>query len=201
MAKTQAIPDQETSTEEKIIVAARDLFIQKGYAGTRTRDIAEKAGINLALLNYYFRSKEKLFALIMTEKMELLFSAILPISDDATLSLEGKLDLLISNYFDLLLDHPDLPLFVLGEIKANPAAFREKIQVNTILKDSLLVQELRERNPKIEPVQFILSVLGLVIFPFISRQVLFTDLEAFQEAMAKRRKLVKGWLIDMIDNP
>ena len=58
------------TTEAKIIEAARQLFIHKGYARPRTRDIADKAGINLALLNYYFRSKEKLFHLIMQEKMQ-----------------------------------------------------------------------------------------------------------------------------------
>ena len=49
------------STEEKIKAAARKVFMEKGYGASRTRDIAEEAGINLALLNYYFRSKEKLF--------------------------------------------------------------------------------------------------------------------------------------------
>ena len=52
--------EQEQTTEEKILEAASEVFTEKGFAGTRTRDIAEKAGINLALLNYYFRSKEKL---------------------------------------------------------------------------------------------------------------------------------------------
>ena len=55
---------KDISTEEKIKEAARKIFHKKGYAGTRTRDIAEEAGINLALLNYYYRSKEKLFELI-----------------------------------------------------------------------------------------------------------------------------------------
>jgi AcrR family transcriptional regulator len=52
----------EPTTEEQIKEAARRVFTRKGYAATRTRDIAEESGHNLALLNYYFRSKEKLFA-------------------------------------------------------------------------------------------------------------------------------------------
>jgi AcrR family transcriptional regulator len=51
----------DKSTEEKIKQAARDLFQEKGFSATKTRDIAERSGINLALLNYYFRSKSKLF--------------------------------------------------------------------------------------------------------------------------------------------
>ena len=61
---------EDSSTEEKIKAAARKVFTRKGFAATRTRDISEEAGINLALLNYYFRSKEKLFDLVMMENMQ-----------------------------------------------------------------------------------------------------------------------------------
>ena len=72
MAKKEKLKT-DLSTEEKIKAAARKVFTQKGYSATRTRDIAEEAGLNLALLNYYFRSKEKLFELIMAEKMQQFF--------------------------------------------------------------------------------------------------------------------------------
>lgn len=62
------LPGTDLSTEQKIIEAARKVFTRKGYSATRTRDIAEEAGLNLALLNYYFRSKQKLFELVMAEK-------------------------------------------------------------------------------------------------------------------------------------
>ena len=71
--------EKEISTEEKILEAASEVFTEKGFSGTRTRDIAEKAGINLALLNYYFRSKEKLFEQVMKAKILIFFGQILPI--------------------------------------------------------------------------------------------------------------------------
>ena len=64
--------EKEISTEEKILEAASKVFTEKGFAGTRTRDIAEHAGINLALLNYYFRSKEKLFEQVMKAKCQII---------------------------------------------------------------------------------------------------------------------------------
>ena len=70
---------KDISTEEKIRAAARKIFTQKGFAATRTRDIAEEAGINLALLNYYFRSKEKLFEQIMIEKVQYLCHTLVPL--------------------------------------------------------------------------------------------------------------------------
>src|SRR5688572_8380530 len=89
MAKKNKVDDQ--SSEQKIKTAADTVFTKKGYAATRTRDIAEEAGINLALLNYYFRSKEKLFELIMMEKLTSFFGTIVPVLNDAGLSLEQKI--------------------------------------------------------------------------------------------------------------
>ena len=61
---------KDTNTEDKILKAANKVFTQKGFAATRTRDIAAEAGINLALLNYYFRSKKKLFDIVMLENLK-----------------------------------------------------------------------------------------------------------------------------------
>jgi len=58
MATKKINKELDTSTEAKIKAAARVVFHKNGFAATRTRDIAEEAGINLALLNYYFRSKQ-----------------------------------------------------------------------------------------------------------------------------------------------
>ncbi|MEO6687147.1 MAG: helix-turn-helix domain-containing protein, partial [Dyadobacter sp.] len=115
--------DLDLSTEEKIMEAARKVFTEKGYAAARTRDIAEESGINLALLNYYFRSKEKLFELVMLEKVNKLFGTIIPILTDETTELEEKLDRIAESYIDLLLVNPDLPIFVLSEIRRRPEKF------------------------------------------------------------------------------
>ncbi|MGN6539204.1 MAG: TetR/AcrR family transcriptional regulator, partial [Ginsengibacter sp.] len=82
--------EKDTSTEEKIKEAARKVFMEKGFAATRTRDIAEESGINLALLNYYFRSKEKLFHEVMSEKIQQFFGVLFPIINDSSTKLETK---------------------------------------------------------------------------------------------------------------
>src|SRR4249920_1132140 len=109
MAKKKKAVDISLSTEEKIKAAASKVFTKKGYAATRTRDIAEEAGLNLALLNYYFRSKEKLFELVMMEKMESFFGTIIPILNDTSLSLEQKIVAVSEKYTVVLLENPDLP--------------------------------------------------------------------------------------------
>ena len=95
----------ESTTEEKIIAAARKLFTQKGFSATRTRDIAEEAGINLALLNYYFRSKQNLFQIIIEEKFDTLFGMIGPILSDKEVPLEEKISTLVASYTLMLLEN------------------------------------------------------------------------------------------------
>src|SRR6516162_7868399 len=102
---------KDISTEEKIKEAARKLFTQKGYAMVRTRDIAAEAGINLALLNYYFRSKEKLFDIIMMENFRQFIQGISVNIYDEKTSIEEKIEKVTAAYIDLLTNHPDLPLF------------------------------------------------------------------------------------------
>src|SRR5580698_8757544 len=107
--------DSELSTEEKIKEAARKLFTQKGFAATRTRDIAEEAGINLALLNYYFRSKERLFDLVMLENFGQFISGVRALFNDENTSLDQKIEALVNFYIDRLIISPDLPLFIINE--------------------------------------------------------------------------------------
>ncbi len=101
----------DLNTEAKIKNAARLVFHTKGFAATRTRDIAEEAGINLALLNYYFRSKEKLFDIIMLETLQGFFKSISTIFIDEQTSLEDKTERIVSTYIDLLIIEPQIPLF------------------------------------------------------------------------------------------
>lgn len=191
--------DKDTSTEEKIKEAARKVFLQKGYAATRTRDIAEEAGINLALLNYYFRSKEKLFELIMSEKLRQLFSVIFPVINNDEMTLDNKIESLVGNYIDLLIENPELPLFVFSEIRVNPEGFKNALQVQKILKSSSLIRQISEKRPDVAPIHFITSLLGMTIFPFVSKPVLFSDDPRFKELMQERKALIAGWIKAMME--
>lgn len=201
MAKTKEKTD--LSTEEKIKEAARKVFTQKGYAATRTRDIAEEAGINLALLNYYFRSKEKLFEIVIMEKMQVLFGKIAPIIMDANTSIEEKVEQVAEHYIDTLLANPDIPLFVLGEIRNNPDKFANLVKTKTNLTDSILFRQLAERRPDVDPLHFILNMLGLVVFPFIGKPLiqLITGIKPEQAIalMNERKTLIKTWFVAMLE--
>jgi AcrR family transcriptional regulator len=195
-------PASDISTEEKIKDAARRVFLKKGYASTRTRDIAEEAGLNLALLNYYFRSKEKLFELVMTEKLLKFFGIIFPVVNDQDTSLERKIELIAHNYIDMILDNPDLPIFVLSEIRHKPERFASTMQLKKILTESHFVKQLHIARPDINPLQVITTLLGITVFPFLMKPVLFAsgsmNQKAFDAFMEERRALIVKWVNTML---
>ena len=186
------------STEEMIKDAARTVFLKKGYAATRTRDIAEEAGLNLALLNYYFRSKEKLFELVMMEKFQKFFGAVFPILNEPATSLDKKVELVAYNYVDLLMDNPDLPIFVLSEIRNNPERFVSTTNLKKVLTESVFVKQLHERRADLNPLQVIASLLGLSIMPFLIQPLLYAskamDKKGFETFMAERRAYIPKWV-------
>lgn len=191
---------KDRSTEEKIKDAARIVFTKKGYAATRTRDIAEEAGLNLALLNYYFRSKEKLFGLVMMEKMTNFFGTVAPVFNDRSMDLEQKVTAISQRYIDLLLDNPDLPIFILSEIRTNPAQFVSKLPVK--LLDSDFVRQLREKCPDVHPAHFLINVLGMTVFPFIMKPILeqggVLNEKNFNKEMTNRKALIPKWFKAMV---
>jgi AcrR family transcriptional regulator len=193
---------KESTTEEKIKEAARKLFTQKGFAATRTRDIAEEAGINLALLNYYFRSKQKLFDLVMMENFRNFLGHIKVNFKDASLPMAEKIEKIVAAYIDFLTQFPDLPMFILNEIRGNPSKIAARINEEIAPARSEFFRDLAAANAAgkiaLTPFQFVANLVGLTVFPFVARPVLQRLLnvtnEQFKANMQERKQLVPLWL-------
>lgn len=202
-----AKPIDDFSTEEKIKNAARIVFHKKGFAATRTRDIAEEAGINLALLNYYFRSKEKLFDLIILETLHGFLKLVKEGFNDETTTIEIKVEAIVSNYIDLLTNNPDVPLFILSELRNNPIALIDKMGVKEIILGSTFMKQFEQgvKEGKIvpmHPLHFIMSVMGMTVFPFVASPLVkglggLSDTE-FNKLMQERKVLVPKWVKAML---
>ena len=195
------------NSEERIKVAARKVFHQKGYAGTRTRDIAEEAGINHAMVNYYFRSKEKLFGIVMLETMTFFFKGVSTILNNENTSLEEKIEQVVANYIDLLLEEPELPTFMFNEVRTNPEPFVANTPILQALENSVLARQYAEAVAQgriTEPnlIHTVLNVISLVIFPFIAQPIFTalsrTDKEAYKTLMLERKKLIPQWIKAML---
>lgn len=194
----------ELSTEDKILLAASKVFTEKGFSGTRTRDIAEEAGINLALLNYYFRTKEKLFEQVMKVKIVLLFGQIIPIVTNEKTTLEEKIDLASVKYFDILTKNPNLPIFVLSEIQKKTSDIKSILPFEKVLNNSFLMKQIKERKPEVNPFHFLFNFLSMTVFPFLGKPILqsfdlMTDKE-FQQFVEERKTMVPMWIKTMLNN-
>lgn len=195
---------ESQSTEEKIKDAARKVFMRKGFSATRTRDIAEEADINLALLNYYFRSKKKLFDEIMQEKFKKLFGVIIPLLNDTTTSLEIKIELVASGYIEVLLENPDLPIFIFNEIRKEDSSIVQNIKFDKVILNSSFMNQLKERRSDVNPIQFLISILGMTIFPFIAKPMMLlsgmSNDETFTVLMNERKELIPIWAKAMLES-
>jgi AcrR family transcriptional regulator len=192
----------ELTTQEKIIKAARTVFTKKGYSATRTRDIAEESGLNLALINYHFQSKDNLFKIVILEKFEVLFGMISPILSDVEISLEEKIESLVSNYTKLLLDNENLPIFVLNELKSNEQIFEKVLQNARMLSQPIIEKQLKERGFKISTINFIMNIVSLTLFPFISKPLFVSSgllqEEEFTNFVMDRKQHIPTWVMNTL---
>ena len=193
---------EDVSTEEKIKQAARKLFTEKGFDAVKTRDIAEEAGINQALLNYYFRSKEKLFDIIMVENFEQFVQQLIPILRNEELSLDEVLVQITGSYIDMLKHNPDLPFFIMNEMRSDSTKLlhvREKMAgVKAVFLKRIEETYTKRKLSHAALGHMMMNFMGLIIFPFVAQPIMikvnkFTKKE-FGELMEERKKLVPIWL-------
>ena len=190
----------QTETEEKIIASAEKLFYQKGKSGTSMQDIADDAGINRTLLNYYYRSKDQLFEAVFRKALGS-FVPSLAAMLHSDISFEEYLPAMIEKVIDAMIENPQIPIFVLQELSSNPERMPQIIKEMGI-DPSIAMKKMAEQGqvPEamgMDPRQVIMNLLSLCIFPFAARpvvtEILFDgDDKAYIEAMQERKKLLPG---------
>ncbi|MBK8355342.1 MAG: TetR family transcriptional regulator [Saprospiraceae bacterium] len=200
----QSQEGKDNNTEARIKEAARIVFLNKGFAATRTRDIAEEAGINLALLNYYFRSKQKLFNLIMLDALKIFLSSIYDVINDTQLTFEEKLVSISSSYIDTLLVNPEIPLFILSELRNDPAHLIENVGIRDLVLQSDLIKQLLEKVQSgefkpVNPLNFIMNIIGMTVFPFLASPILKIlgnmDQKEFNTLIESRKEQIPKWVL------
>lgn len=197
----------DQSTEQRILLAAKKIFVKQGMAGARMQDIANEAGINKAMLHYYFRNKEKLFEVILKEAIGRLVPRLSAIfdSDDA---LFVKIERFCDQYIGTVKENPYIPLFIMSELNRQPAKLVENIwhDMRQPALKKLIDQvndEIKKGNIKpIEPFQLVINMLGLCVFPFIGKPILqhlsnMSDTQ-YDTMLDNRKKEVADFIISAI---
>ncbi len=166
---------EQHNTEQIIFEAARKIFIHKGFDGTRMQDIADEAGINKALLHYYFRSKEKLFDTIFQNTVKQLVPNLQGIIDRHDDIFE-VVDVFVRTYYAFIKEHPFVPLFVINELNKNPKKIVSIFEQEQIPKESFFKKIMeavdKEVIRPIDPRELIVNILSLVLFPIAARNTM-----------------------------
>lgn len=163
------------SSEEKIKEAARSVFLKKGFAGTTARDIAEAACMNIALTNYYFRSKEKLFQEIFRDLFSYYCKNTLKIFEKP-ISIREKLIELIEEDFQMMKTEPTLVLFLMTEIHRDPERLLPELTNFKQLLNVTLTNQIKEeidngrmRNISVEHLMPL--IMGSLQFIFVGKNL------------------------------
>lgn len=197
---------KDSSTEERILEAAKKVFILRGLAGARMQDIADEAGINKALLHYYFRSKDKLFETIFAEVARRFLPRLSEIIQ-SDLGLFEKIEAFCEEYIDNVSKNPFIPLFVMNELNRQPREFikkvfgEEKPWFQIFIKDVQEAVRKKEIRP-IEPLHLLVNTVALCVFPFLAKpmmQMISGSSDAqFRTFIEDRKKSVPKFVIDSI---
>lgn len=165
---------KDQSTEQTILDAAERVFTSTGYDGARMQAIADEANINKAMLHYYFKSKDLLFEKVFDEKAKYFFPVILEIAD-GELDFVEKVESFIDSYISQMLINPFIPLFVINTInKADKKDFIAKLPMDIMPKlvMSYYQDQALGKVKELNPVQFIFSLIGMCVFPFLAKPML-----------------------------
>lgn len=163
------------TTESLILAAAREVFIIKGLEGARMQEIADKAGINKALLHYYFRSKENLFDAVFSEVASHLFPAMKQLLE-SDMAIKEKILFFVKIYLTALHDNPYIPAFVINTLNTNPERFLKYIKksgISPVLLQKQIDDEVAHgliRAVKAE--HLLVNTIAMCIFPFVARPII-----------------------------
>lgn len=183
--------------EQSILEAARKIFLVKGFDGTSTQDIAVEAGTTKSMVNYYYRSKEKLFAQIFREEFKNLFASIGTVMG-AELPLKAKIEKIVALDMEKFLPMPELPVFIMSELHRNPDMLLkevEQIPIKTLIlkleKD--INYEVANGNIRyISPVELMMNIQSLTIYPILAKPMLLHRLglseKSYTQLMEKRKR-------------
>ncbi len=203
------LTENKDSTEQKILDASHLVFLKKGLDGTRMQEIADTAGINKALLHYYFRSKQKLFEAIFRNIISEAFPNIrgLIFSD---LPFEKKVEGFVEKYIDMLVKNPYLPAFILKEINRDPDFLYTTLKNLGIKPAEILVVFEKEmetgRIRNMDSRHLITNIISLIIFPFAASPILNIlffegNKKSYREFLVSRKKTVTEFILNAIMIP
>jgi AcrR family transcriptional regulator len=206
---------RDVTTETRILDAAHVVFLRVGTAGARMQEIADEAGVNKALLHYYFRNKERLAAAVFERVARGLFARLGMVAT-AHVDLETKVRRIVATYLDEFVRTPYAPGYMICEMNQNPARAAQLLEMvgapvtagnGTVPFLGALAAQIDQRVAAgemrpIEPRQFVANLVSLCVFPFAARPMLCAvfgmDDAGFQAFVEERKATLPDFFLNAL---
>ena len=195
------------NTENKILDAAKQEFIEKGLSGARMQSIADRAGISKSLLHYYYRSKYQLFEFIFKNVIKTMIPDLIRIFENAEMDFYAKLKVFINMYVSALNRNSQIPVFILHEINTNPKGlidFLKSLSLNTSNIIENIKEEMRKGNIKeTNPYHLLINVISLCVFPIAAKPIFQTilvneDKNEIDRILSERKEHIYNFIVSAI---
>lgn len=183
---------RDTGTEQLIKDTAKHLFFAEGKLHATTQEIADAAGVNRTLVNYYFRSRDALFDQVFEDAQQELF-ALLDEVIDSSMPFKQKIKNMISVFIDVAMKYPYREVFIITEMNRHDVINSKKARaekVHFLLKDIEIEMEqghIQKMNPK----HFCMNLFSMMAYPLVTaplNKVLFSMNDAEYNALMEERK-------------
>lgn len=191
--------------EARIVDAARELFLERGFAGTSMSDIAQHVGINRPTLHYYFRTKERMFGAVFGGIVGSLVPRVKDIILQDDKPVGERVGKVVDAYYGVFADNPSLPLFIVREMDRDFDGVANtlielglKSYINSIKQG--LLEEMKAGRLKRVPMRYLfMTFYSMLTMPFVARNlccnVLVSDGESFADFLAEW----KGYIVDAVE--
>lgn len=194
--------EKDSSAEIKIKEAARRVFVAKGFDGCSSREIAREAGLNVALVNYYFKSKSHLFELVVVSVMEEFILSMIDIFK-SNLPLINKTRIFIEKEYEFLSKHPEIPGFIVNELSKKDKAFFDKLNFIEDVKATNIIEEIIDAQQKgevrnIDITSIILFMVSNCHFPFMAKSMIQTIQSIDDHTYENTLRLHKQYVTEML---
>lgn len=200
---------QQDDMEQRIIEAAQQLFIEKGFVETSMGDIAARVGVNRPAINYYFRTKERLFAAVLGGIVSRLVPRVLSTVLEQSLSMEERVSRVVDIYYELFHESPALPLFLVREMNRDfsliiDAAISLNLTANLMQLSRSIEAEMEQGRLRKVPIRVVfVAFVSQLIVPFIGRPIvenaLLEEGESFDDFLTEWKPYVVKRMKDLLE--
>lgn len=186
---------RDTGTEQLIKNTAKHLFFAEGKLHATTQEIADAAGVNRTLVNYYFRSRDALFDQVFNEAQEGLVKTLDEVIE-SNIPFKQKIENLISGFLKEAMKYPYREIFIITEMNRNDVIDSKKARVEKVNAFLAQIQSEMDKGTikKMNPRHFTINLFSLMAYPLVTaplNKILFgMNDDEYTSLLEERKKLI-----------